>query len=122
MSCEYKGAYLQFDITPNVSPDNPAYLQGLAGVVRESTEVAVPLSMEMCMLEDDQYTRLIFVTEDIIGFDKMIVESVRHHASKWGIEPECIVLNASHTHYAPGTLADMHEKAWGPSIIITPIK
>lgn len=109
MSGEYKGAFLKVDITPNVSPENPAYLQGMSGKLRASTAVAVPLSMEMCMLEDDRYTRLLFVTADIFGFDRTVVESVRQHAFLWGMGPEHIVLSASHTHYAPGTVAGLHE-------------
>jgi virginiamycin A acetyltransferase len=106
---EYKGAFLTFDITPNVSQDNLSYLQGMAGGLRVSTAVAIPLSMEICMLEDAHFTKLLFVTADILGFDKVVVEEVRRHAAPWGIEPEGIVLNASHTHYAPGTLAGMAE-------------
>lgn len=107
MDNAYKGAFLQFDITPNVSPNNPALLQGMAGPARQSIAVALPLSLEMCLLEDCHFTKLLFVTADIIGFDQSTVEMVRRHAAQWGIDPEGIVLNASHTHYAPGTLSNM---------------
>lgn len=109
----YRGSYLQFDITPNVSRENPAYLQGMACGLRAATAVAVPLSLELCMLEDSNYTKLIIVTADIIGFDKSVVEEVRERAAQWGIGPEAIIMNASHTHYAPGTLSHM-PKVMGP--------
>ena len=109
MNTNYKCSFLQFDITPNVSSNNPAFLQGMAGGLRQSVAVAIPLSIEMCMLEDEHFTKLLFVTADIIGFDKTVVAEVRNHAAKWGIDPEGVVLNASHTHYAPGTISSMHE-------------
>ena len=113
MDSVFKGSFLQFDITPNVSKTNPAFLQGMAGGIRQSTAVAIPLSIEMCMLEDSNFTKLLFVTADILGFDKMVVDEVRRHAGLWGIEPGGIVLNASHTHYAPGTVSNMPD-AMGP--------
>lgn len=102
-------AFFQFDITPNVSHENPAYLQGMAGGLRAATSVAIPLSIELCMLEDSHATKLLVVTADIIGFDRSIVNEIRTHAAQWGIDPEGIILNASHTHYAPGTLSNMPE-------------
>lgn len=113
MDSVFRGSFLQFDITPNVSQANPAFLQGMAGGLRQSTAVAIPLSIELCMLEDRNYTKLLFVTADIIGFDKDLVNEVRRHAALWGIEPEGIVMNASHTHYAPGTLSNMPQ-SMGP--------
>jgi neutral ceramidase len=110
MNSEYKCSFLKFDITPNVSADNPAYLQGFSGGLRASTSVAMPLSLELCMLVDSNHTKFLFVTADIIGFDQQVVSEIRSSASQWGIESEGIVLNASHTHYAPGTLSNMPDE------------
>jgi hypothetical protein len=107
MKNEFRCSFLQFDITPNVAAGNPAFLQGMAGEYRGATSVAIPLSMEICLLEDSNFTKLLFVSADIIGFDQIVVDQVRKHASLWGIDPEGIVLNASHTHYAPGTITNM---------------
>ncbi|MGD9211048.1 MAG: hypothetical protein PVI90_09730, partial [Desulfobacteraceae bacterium] len=113
MEHNFRSSFLQFDITPNVSVQNPAFLQGMAGGLRQSNAVALPLSIEMCMLEDDHFTRLLIITADIIGFDAILVEKVRSFAKNWGIDPEGIILNASHTHYAPGTITNMAE-SMGP--------
>lgn len=107
MKDDYKGSFLQFDITPNVSSNNPAYIQGMSGPQRVATEIGSPLFLQMFLMEDTNYTKTLFVSADIIGFDKSIVKYVRAHAAKWGIRPEGIVLNASHTHYAPGTISNM---------------
>jgi len=63
--------------------------------------------MQLLLLEDDCHTKLLFVTADVFAFGPDIVQKVRDSAKPWGIEPAGIILNASHTHYAPGTLHRM---------------
>ncbi len=113
MDREFKASFIQFDITPNVSATNPAYLQGMAGPARLATEIEKPLCLQMVLLEDANFTKMLFITADIIGFDRSIVYPVRKFADAWGIKPEGIILNASHTHYAPGTVSNM-PVAMGP--------
>ncbi|WP_419663760.1 DUF5672 family protein [Desulfosarcina variabilis] len=113
MSETFRGSFLQFDITPNVSVSNPAFLFGIGDERRASKSVAIPLSLEMCMLEDSDYTRLLFISADIFGFEKSVVEKVVRYAAQWGVAPEGVVINASHTFYAPGTIANMPE-SMGP--------
>lgn len=101
----FKAAFAEVNITPNVSQDNPVFLQGLGGLPRKATEASNPLMMQLLLLEDDHFSKVLFITADLFGFGPEIVEKVRALTAPWGIEPENLVLNASHTHYAPGTIS-----------------
>ncbi|BBO88352.1 hypothetical protein [Desulfosarcina ovata] len=113
MESVYKCAFLQFDITPNVSPEKPVLLQGFFERPRSATAAAIPLSMELCLLEDSNCTKLLIVSADIFGFDEMTVNTIYHQAAEWGLLPQNILLSASHPHNAPGTLSKL-PKAYGP--------
>lgn len=101
----FRGAYNQINITPQISDKNPIFLQGLAGPHRRAITVSAPLMLQMLLLEDDRYSKILVITGDIFGFGPEITENVRAAAGEWGIEPEAIILNASHTLYAPGTIS-----------------
>lgn len=101
----FRTAFAEVDITPKISDANPVYLQGMAGKERKAIGVGSPLKMQMLLIEDEHYTRFLFVSADIFGFGSEMVELVRKTATGWGIPPEGIILNASHTHYAPGTVS-----------------
>lgn len=101
----FRTAFAEVDITPKISDANPVYLQGMAGKERKAIGVASPLKMQMLLIEDKNQTKILFVAADIFGFGSEMVELVRKTAAGWGIHPERIILNASHTQYAPGTLS-----------------
>lgn len=101
----YRTAFMEIDITPTVSENNPIYLQGMGGPSRKATSVSSRLMMQLLLLEDDHFTRILFVAADLFGFDPEIVNRVRSMAAQWGIQPEGLILNASHNHYAPGTVS-----------------
>jgi len=102
----FRAAFAEINITPNVSKNNPVFLQGMGGPPRKAIEVSNPLMMQLLLLEDDHFTKILFVTADLFGFGREIIEKVRTFAAPWGIEPEGVILNASHTHYAPGTISN----------------
>ncbi len=109
----FRGAFAEINITPNVSEQNPVFLQGMGGPPRKATEVSAPLMIQLLLLEDDHFTKTLFVAADLFGFGPEIVDNVRVLAAQWGIEPEGLILNASHTHYAPGTISHA-SKSIGP--------
>ena len=109
----FRGAFAEINITPNVSEQNPLFLQGMGGPPRKATAVSSPLMMQLLLLEDDHFTKVLFITADLFGFGSEIVDSVRALTAQWGIEPEGLILNASHTHYAPGTISHT-SKSIGP--------
>jgi len=109
----FRVAFAEINITPNVSEQNPVFLQGMGGPPRRATAVSAPLMMQLLLLEDDHFTKVFFVTADLFGFGPEIVGNVRAIVAQWGIEPEGLILNASHTHYAPGTISHA-SKSIGP--------
>jgi len=109
----FKAAFVEVDITPQVSEQYPILLQGFSGSPRKATDKSTSLMMQLLLLEDHHFTKFLIVSADIFGFGSEIVERVRLAAKNWGIEPEGIILNASHTHYAPGTISHA-AKSLGP--------
>ena len=77
----------------------------MGGPPRKAIGVSNPLLMQMLLLEDDHFTKVLFITADLFGFGPEIVEKVRALTAAWGIDADGLVLNASHTHYAPGTIS-----------------
>lgn len=101
----FRISFEDFNITPKISDTNPVYLQGIPGEYRKAAEIDSSLRMQLLLIEDQNQTKMLFVAADILGFGSEMVELIRNDALKWGITPERVILNASHTHYAPGTLS-----------------
>lgn len=110
---DFKAAFAEINITPYISENKPVFLQGMAGAPRKATGFETPLMMQLFLLEDNQSTKILFVSADLFGFGPEIVEPVRILAQQWGIESRGLVLNASHTHYSPGTISHM-SNSMGP--------
>jgi len=60
--------------------------------------------MHFLLLEDENATKAMIISADIFAFDPDLVSLIRGLLAPWGIPPEGIILNASHTTCAPGTL------------------
>ena len=97
-------AFQEIDITPDINGAKPE-LQGYFGASRRPETIESKLKVQVLLLEDGYHQRSLFVGADIFGFGPELVEAVRAEAALWGIRPECIILNASHTHYGPGTVS-----------------
>ncbi|MFP4139438.1 MAG: sulfotransferase [Phycisphaerae bacterium] len=104
---DFRAAFGEIDITPEASQTQPVMLQGLGGRPRLATRVGTPLKMQFLVLEDVGGTKLLFITADLLGFDAQVVRAIERCAASWGLAPEAIFLNASHTHYGPGVLTNM---------------
>ncbi|MEX0822399.1 MAG: sulfotransferase [Rhodothermales bacterium] len=101
-STPYRAAQVSVNITPQPGEDGPV-LQGFTGPPRTARAVHSPLLLQLLLLEDECGSRCLIVSADLFGFDDTTVAHVRRTAREWGIPPEALLLNASHTHYAPGT-------------------
>ncbi len=97
----YRAAFAEVDITPAGAVE----LQGYFGPPRTTETVDSRLKLQALLLEDGYGSRALFVGADIFGFDAQLVRLIRHRAAEWGIDPAAVVLNASHTHYGPGTVS-----------------
>jgi len=90
--------YAQADITPQ-----PGQCM-MAGYGRERYAAGTlsPLMMQVLAIRDPKQHTALLITADILAFDRVTVEAIRHQiAKKHGIAAERIMFAASHTHWAP---------------------
>lgn len=105
----YRAALAVADITPSGTVPTQGFLRGS----ETSGEARSPLLLHALLLEDARGEKLLLARADLFGFSDEMVELVRGELRRWGLPPEAILLNASHTHYAPGT-TDSVLPAMGP--------
>ena len=86
----------------DITPEGPVWLAGYASRDKPSEGVARHLFAKALALEDTGSTRMVMVTLDFIGVPRQVREAVEREAgAKFGLRPEAILLNASHTHSGP---------------------
>lgn len=105
IAVSWRASFCEVDITPQLN-DN-VELQGYFGPSRVAERIVSPLKMQVLLTEDGFGKRALFVSADIFGFGPEMQRVVHQYAAIWGIEPAAVVLNASHTHYGPGTATHM---------------
>ncbi len=85
-----------------ITPETSMWMAGYASRTKPSEGTAQNLFAKVLVLEDAQKTRLAMVTMDLIGipqgFREDVVAACRQ---KFGLPPESVLLNASHTHCGP---------------------
>jgi hypothetical protein len=87
-------------ITPPVGVD----LSGFAGRSTGNTGIHDDLTAK-ALVVDDGRRRIALVTMDLIGLSPDLVEKIRDLVQQQGgIPPTHLLLNASHTHFGPGTI------------------
>ena len=99
---EFSAAFIELSITPQ---DHNVELQGyLKTKKRIAQDVLSPLRLQLLMLEDHKGSRALIVSADLFAFDPEMVANVKKYSRLWRIPDTAVLLNASHTHYAPPTL------------------
>lgn len=94
----WKGAVLKADITPS----EMLWMAGYSARKGPAEGVLQPIFVKVLMLEDEEGTRLAFVTMDLIGVPREYRDSIEAFASeKCNVSPGALVINASHTHSGP---------------------
>jgi len=84
----------------NITPIEPIPLAGFGARTQAWQAVASPLEANAILLSDDR-TRVLFVSADLLYFGARLASVLERHAEKFGIAAECLILSASHTHFAP---------------------
>ncbi|AMV21622.1 neutral/alkaline non-lysosomal ceramidase N-terminal domain-containing protein [Planctomyces sp. SH-PL14] len=98
MDAGWKAGLARVDITPAGS----MWMAGYAARTTPSEGVEQPLFAKALVLADDSGTQIAIVTLDLIGIPRWLREDLASEASKkYGIAPEHLLLNASHTHCGP---------------------
>ncbi|MDZ4684551.1 MAG: neutral/alkaline non-lysosomal ceramidase N-terminal domain-containing protein [Planctomycetaceae bacterium] len=95
---EWKAAAAKAKITPTES----MWMAGYASRNKPSEGVAQDLFAKALVIEDSAGKRLAIVTLDLIGVPRALREAVEQQArQQFGLPPEALLMNASHTHCGP---------------------
>ena len=85
-----------------ITPEKMMWMAGYAGRNKPADGVTMDLFAKALAIEDGQGQRVVLVTLDLIGVPRMLRQNVAARAEKeYGIKPERLLLNASHTHSGP---------------------
>ena len=103
----YRVAYAVFELNPLVSPQSPAQLQGLPGAPRLATRADTKFRAQMLLLEDDRASRVLLVASDVFAFEPAFADAFAEASAAWGVAPEAVLLNASHTRDGLGTTSSV---------------
>ena len=95
------------------TPQQPMWMAGYAARNKPSEGKVHDLNAKALALEDDQGTRFVIVTVDLIGFPREFRDAVEKDVlARYGLRPEALLLNASHTHSGPEIRAWRATQAW----------
>jgi neutral ceramidase len=96
----------------NITPTQPLWMAGFASRTNPATGKFMDLWIKALALEDSHGHRAVILTSDLLG----IPQSIYQHTcaslkAKFALEPDQILLSASHTHCGPvlrGALYDVY--------------
>jgi neutral ceramidase len=98
-----------------ITPTEPMWMAGYASRTKPSEGVTQDLFAKTLVLEDVQGKRLAIVTLDLIGVPRTLREGVEQQANQqFGLPPEGLLVNASHTHCGPELRVPRAESDAGP--------
>jgi hypothetical protein len=93
--------------TRKLTPAGPIWMAGYANRTAPSTGVDLDVFAKALSLDDGQGGRVVIVTLDLVGVPLALRVFVEQEcATKFGLKPNEILLNASHTHSAPQVPSD----------------
>jgi len=96
----------------NITPDGPVWLAGFANRKVPSQGVGLPIFTKALAIKDSAGTPMVIVTMDLVGVPRQVRTEVERRAGeRFGLRPECLLLNASHTHSAPALSRRQVEEA-----------
>jgi len=97
-SAQFKVGVARIPITPEI----PVWLTGDVSRNKPSTEILHDLWAKALVIEENEKSRIIIVTTDIIGLSRNISEKVTQRVIKmYGIDRSQLILNSSHNHSGP---------------------
>lgn len=85
-----------------ITPEDSMWMAGYAARNKPSEGKVHDLRAKALALEDAQGTRLVIVAIDILGIPRELRDHLEKEATaRYGLSPESLLLNASHTHCGP---------------------
>jgi neutral ceramidase len=95
------------------TPEQSMWMAGYAARNKPSEGQTHDLNAKALALEDAAGSRFVIVTVDLIGFPREFRDSVEKEVgARYGLRPEALLLNASHTHSGPEIRAWRATQAW----------
>ena len=95
------------------TPEYSMWMAGYAARNKPSEGKVHDLHAKALALEDTAGTRFVIVTVDLIGFPRDFRDAVEKEVgARFGLRPEALLLNASHTHSGPEIRAWRATQAW----------
>jgi neutral/alkaline ceramidase-like enzyme len=86
----------------DITPEGPVWMAGYASRDRPSEGVAQRIYAKALAIDDNANGRLVIVTLDLIGVPRQLRDGVeRRVQQQYGLSPDSILINASHTHSGP---------------------
>jgi hypothetical protein len=86
----------------DITPEGPVWMAGYAARKSPSEGVIQPLHAKALALRDAGGRTIVWITADVIGFDRPFTEAVINQIrDKHKLEREAVALFASHTHTGP---------------------
>jgi Neutral/alkaline non-lysosomal ceramidase, N-terminal len=86
----------------DITPDGPVWMAGYGSRNKPSEGIAQRISAKALAIEDNANGRMVIVTMDLIGVPREVRDGVERRVRKqYGLPPESVLLNASHTHSGP---------------------
>lgn len=88
--------------TAEITPTESMWMAGYAARKKPSEGTAQPLFAKALALEDAAGSKFVIVTLDLIGVRRDVRDAVANRCrEQFGLPPERLLLNASHTHCGP---------------------
>lgn len=102
--------------TTVITPDRPMWMAGYAARTKPSEGKIHDLRAKALALEDAHGARLVIVTVDLLGIDRTMRDWVEQAVNqRCQLRPECLLINASHTHCGP-VLHETRYSIYGDSL------
>ncbi|MCC7423990.1 MAG: neutral/alkaline non-lysosomal ceramidase N-terminal domain-containing protein [Planctomycetaceae bacterium] len=88
-----------------ITPTEMMWLTGYAGRTKPADDVEIDLFAKALAIEDQNGAQVVLVTTDLIGIPRRMREAIETSVrEKYKLQPEALLLNASHTHCGPELL------------------
>ena len=85
-----------------ITPEEPMWMAGYASRNKPSEGKVHELRAKALALEDARGTRLVIVAADILGIPRTLRDRLEKECGqRYGLPPEGLLINASHTHCGP---------------------
>jgi neutral ceramidase len=112
-AAETKGTWKAGLATVVTTPEYSMWMAGYAARTKPSEGKIHDLKAKALALEDAAGSRFVIVTVDLIGFPRDFRDAVEKEVgTRYGLRPEALLLNASHTHSGPEIRAWRATQLW----------